>query len=177
VCFVVLAGILLVSSPERTVRGQAGAGAKPPLVRLQGIDRQFYDVADMRGTVVLVSFGATWCAPCSGELIALEDLKREYQSKPVKFFWVTIENEGQISDGGLKRYAAERKVSFPVLRDPTRTAFGQFSPRVRLPMIVLFDKEGQVDGPPQFGMGSDVDNYKANMRRRLDTLLARVPTP
>jgi peroxiredoxin len=176
-CVAVLAGGLLFHSFERAVRGQAGAGSKPPVVRLQGIDRQFYDVAEMRGSVVLISFGATWCAPCSGELIALEDLKREYQGKPVKFFWVSLENDGQISDSGLKRYAAERKVSFPVLRDPTRTAFGQFSPRVRLPMIVVFDKEGQVDGPAQFGMGSDVDSYKARLRVRLDTLLARVPTP
>lgn len=175
--FAVLAGVLPFRSSERTVSSQAAAGSKPPLVRLQGIDRQFYDVAEMRGTVVLVSFGATWCAPCSGELIALEELKREYQGKPVKFFWVSLENDGQISDSGLKRYAAERKVSFPVLRDPTRTVFGQFSPRVRLPMIVLFDKDGQVDGPPQFGMGSDVDSYKARMRMRLDGLLSRTPTP
>ena len=158
------------------VSGQNGADAKQPLVRLQGIDKKYYDVAEMRGNVVLVSFGATWCVPCSGELFALEDLKREYQGKPVKFLWVTVENEGQISDSGLKRYATEHKLSFPVLRDPTRTAYLQFSPRLRLPMIVLFDKDGNIDGPAQFGMSSDVNNYKTRMRARLDALLSPAST-
>lgn len=176
-CVAALVGVLLFSATHHTASGQTSTDPKQPLVRLQGIDHKFYDVAEMRGSVVLVSFGATWCAPCSGELFALEELKREYQGKPVKFFWVTVENDGQISDAGLKRYAAEHKVSFPVLRDPTRTAYLQFSPRVRLPMIVLFDKDGHVDGPAQFGMSSDANTYKARMRARLDTLLSPASTP
>ncbi len=179
-CLLFVAALLTALLPNATrhpANGQTGAGPKQPLIRLQGIDRRYYDVAEMRGNVVLISFGATWCAPCSGELFALEELKRDYQGKPVKFFWVTIENDGQISDGGLKRYAEQHKLSFPVLRDPTKTVFLQFSPRVRLPMIVLFDKEGHLDGPAQFGMSSDVDNYKEQMRARLNTLLEQTPNP
>ena len=164
----------LFSSSLFTASGQGDA--KQPLVRLQGIDRNFYDVADMKGSVVLVSFGATWCAPCSGELFALEELKHEYRGKPVKFFWVTVENDGQISDSGLKRYATQHKLSFPVLRDPTKTVYLQFSPRVKLPMIVLFDKDGRVDGAAQFGMSSDVNSYKAHLRSRLDALLSPAST-
>lgn len=177
VLFVAFFSVLLSSPAQHAVSGQTGAGAKQPLIRLQGIDRHFYDVAEMRGSVVLVSFGATWCPPCSGELFALEELQHEYQGKPVKFFWVTVENEGQISDTALKRYAADHKLSFPVLRDGTRTVYLQFSPRIRLPMIVLFDKDGHLDGPAQFGMSSDVDNYKERMRTRLDALLAQASTP
>ena len=172
-----LAGVLLSSSSRYAVDGQTGAGSKQPLVRLQGIDRHFYDLVEMRGNVVLISFGATWCGPCSGELFALEELKQEYQGKPVKFFWVTVENDGQISDAGLKRYADQHKLSFPVLRDPTKTTLLQFSPRMKLPMIVLFDKDGHQDGPAQFGMSSDVDSYKARMRARLDSLLSPSSTP
>ena len=171
-----LFGVLL-SGAQPSVSGQTGADSKQPLIRLQGIDHKFYDVAEMRGSVVLISFGATWCAPCSGELFALEELKHEYQGKPVKFFWVTIENDGQINDAGLKRYAAQHKLSFPVLRDPTKTAFLQFSPRVKLPMIVFFDKDGHLDGPAQFGMSSDANTYKARMRTRLDELLSQASTP
>ena len=173
----VLLAALLSSDTGQPVNGQTGAGTKQPLIRLQGIDRNYYDVAEMRGSVLLISFGATWCAPCSGELFALEELKREYQGKPVKFFWVTIENDGQISDSGLKKYADQHKLSFPVLRDPTKTVYLQFSPRVRLPMIVFFDKEGHLDGSAQFGMSSDVDNYKGRVRERLDTLLSPASTP
>ena len=169
-------GVLLSGSQFR-VSGQSGADPKQPLIRLEGIDHKFYDMAEMRGSVVLISFGATWCVPCSGELFALEQLKHEYQGKPVKFFWVTIENDGQINDAGLKRYAAQHRLSFPVLRDPTKTALLQFSPRVRLPMIVFYDKDGHFDGPAQFGMSSDANTYKARMRTRLDELLSQASTP
>jgi thiol-disulfide isomerase/thioredoxin len=173
----VAALLVLVSRTAQHQASAQGADPKQPLIRLQGIDRRFYDLEEMKGSVVLISFGATWCAPCSGELTVLEQLKREYEGKPVKFFWVTIENDGQISDSGLKRYAAQHKLSFPVLRDPTKTTFLQFFPRVRLPMIVFFDKAGHLDGPAQFGMSSDTDSYKTRMRTRLDTLLSQAPNP
>jgi thiol-disulfide isomerase/thioredoxin len=151
--------------------GQALAKITEPSIKLQALDGQFYDLAEMRGNVVLVSFGATWCIPCSSELRALEELKREYANRPVKFFWVSIESEEQVSNGALRRYAKERKLTFPVLRDPSRLAFNQFSPRVRLPMIIFFGKDGRVDAPVQFGMRSPADLYKADVRTRLNKLL------
>lgn len=154
-----------------SARGQVQSAANVPSMKLQGLDGRVYDMADLRGNVVLVSFGATWCAPCSTELRALEELLIEYKAKPVKFFWVSIESQDQVTNGALKSYAKERKVSFPVLRDTARMVFSQFSPRVRLPMIVLLGKDGRVDAPVQFGMRSPADAYKADMRARLNKLL------
>ena len=143
-----------------------------PNMKLQGLDGRVYDMNDLRGNVVLVSFGATWCSPCSTELRALEELMAEYRSKPVKFYWVSIESPDEISNSELKRYARERRVSFTVLRDTAKMVFSQFSPRVRLPMIVLLGKDGHVDAPVQFGMNSAADAYKADLRARLNRLLA-----
>jgi peroxiredoxin len=149
----------------------SGQVKSAPSMKMQGLDGRVYDMADLRGNVVLVSFGATWCAPCSTELRALEELLVEYRSKPVRFFWVSIESPQEVTSGDLKRYAKERKVSFPVLRDTAKMVFLQFSPRVRLPMIVLLGKDGRVDAPVQFGMRSPANAYKADMRARLDKLL------
>jgi len=143
-----------------------------PNMKLQGLDGRVYDMNDLRGNVVLVSFGATWCSPCSTELRALEELTAEYRSKPVKFYWVSIESPDEISNSELQRYAKDRKVSFAVLRDTAKMVFSQFSPRVRLPMIVLLGKDGRVDAPVQFGMSSAADAYKADIRARLNKLLA-----
>ena len=153
--------------------GQAMPAITEPTIKLQAIDGQTYDVVEMRGNVVLVSFGATWCTPCSTELRALEELLVEYRDKPVKFFWVSIESEEEVSNRALKRYVKERKVTFPALRDPAKVAFTQFSPRVRLPVIVFFDKDGHVDQPVQFGMRSPASTYKVDMRARLNKLLLR----
>jgi len=154
------------------LHAQRTASITEPSIRLPGLDGQTYDVADLRGQVVLVSFGATWCTPCSAELFALEELKREYASRPVKFFWVSIESEAEVSNSALKRYVKGRKLTFPILRDPGKAVFTQFSPRVRLPMIVFFGKDGRVDAPIQFGMRSPPSSYKIDVRARLNKLLA-----
>jgi thiol-disulfide isomerase/thioredoxin len=153
------------------------AGAQPkdlpsePLLKLQGLDGKVHDLSELRGSVVLVSFGATWCAPCSTELRALEEILGEYREKPVKFFWVSIERPEEITNAALRRYAKERRLSFPVLRDTAKMVFLQFTPRVRLPMIVMLGKDGKVDAPVQFGMRAPLDAYKDDLRARLNKLL------
>ena len=153
----------------------ASAQLKPPpadpQMKLQGLDGKVYDLADLRGSVVLVSFGATWCAPCTTELRALEELLAEFKEKPVKFFWVSVERPEEITNAGLKRYAREHKLTFPVLRDTAEMVFLQFTAQRRLPMIVLLNKNGRVDAPVQLGMSSPAESYKANLRGRINKLL------
>ena len=155
--------------------GVSSAQLKPPPVdpqmKLQGLDGKVYDLADLRGSVVLVSFGATWCAPCTTELKALQELLTEFRDKPVKFFWVSVERPEEITNAGLKRYAHERRVTFPVLRDTGKMVYLQFADRVRLPMIVLLKKDGRVDAPVQLGMSNPPESYKANLRARINKLL------
>jgi peroxiredoxin len=170
--FTALVAFAILCGPLNSASGQVKPIPAEPMMKLQGLDGRVYDMTDLRGNVVLVSFGATWCAPCSTELRALEELLFEYRAKPVKFFWVSVEGPEEVTNNALKRYAKERKVSFPVLRDTDKMVFLQFSVRVRLPMIVLLGKDGKVDAPVQFGMRSPADAYKADIRVRLNKLLA-----
>jgi thiol-disulfide isomerase/thioredoxin len=140
-------------------------------IKLKGVDGKTYDIAEMRGEAVLVSFGATWCKPCVWELEALEDLKKEYAGRGVRFLWVSIENDDQTSNEHLRDYAKSLKMTIPVLRDPEKTAYAQFSERVRLPMVVFFDRAGKFVAPKHTGMTSQAEEYKKLMRTRLDALL------
>lgn len=141
-------------------------------IKLKGVDGKTYDVSAMRGEVVLVSFGATWCKPCAWELEALEGLKKEYEGRNVRFLWVSIESDDQTSNELLRDYAKSLKMTIPVLRDPEKTAFAQFSERVRLPMVVFFDREGNFVAPKHTGMTSQAEEYKKVIRARLDAILS-----
>jgi cytochrome c biogenesis protein CcmG/thiol:disulfide interchange protein DsbE len=155
-------------------QGQDSATAlsseEPPTIQLRGVDGKDYDVASMRGQVVLVSFGATWCEPCKEELKALEQLKKEYSDKPVRFLWISIESEEEVSNSGLRSYAKQLKLSFPVLRDPDKRTFARFSQRLRLPTILFFDRDGKLVPPNHVGMAA-IPVYMAKMRERLDKIL------
>jgi thiol-disulfide isomerase/thioredoxin len=168
-----MALLLIIFAAPAIVQGQQSvtAAGSTAYLKLKSIDGKMYDVADMKGSVVVVSFGATWCQPCVAELAALEDLQKEYAGKPVKFLWVSVERREQITDGGLKAFAKQHKLSMPVLRDPTQLTYAQFSNRVRLPLIVLFNADGKVDGPTHFGMSSP-EHYAARIRARIDGLLS-----
>lgn len=145
--------------------------AKSYGLKLKGLDGKIYDVAEMRGEVVMVSFGATWCAPCVWELAAVEELREEYKDKPVRFLWVSIEDEEQTSDALLRHYAKSNRLKLPVLRDRAKETFAQFSKTVRIPLVVFFDKEGQYTPPLHRGMSSETTVYKQKMRERINALL------
>jgi peroxiredoxin len=148
-------------------------------LKLKGVDGKTYDLTELRGQVLLISFGATWCQPCAAELRALEELKQEFKNQPVQFFWVSVEREEEISDGKLRSFAKSKNLSFPVLRDPGGFAYAQFSLRRRIPLVVFINQEGKLALPQHTGM-AEPELYKRTMRERLKQLLqqqAQGPSP
>jgi thiol-disulfide isomerase/thioredoxin len=151
--------------------GQAGSDmAGEVYIKLRGIDGKMYDVAEMKGQVVLVSFGATWCTPCMTELQALEELRKEYHDKPVKFLWVSLDQREHMSDRDLRDFAKANRLTFTVLRDATQLTYAQFSTSMRLPYVVFFDREGRLASPKHVGMAKP-EEYKKIIRTNLDKLL------
>jgi thiol-disulfide isomerase/thioredoxin len=163
-----MTGAALWTTPGATQT--AAPTPKDVIIRLRGIDGKTYDIAEMKGNILLVSFGATWCSPCTTELRALEELQVEYRDKPVKFLWVSIDRRERLTDSGLRDFVKENKLTFPVLRDPTQLTFAQFSTRVRLPYVVFFDKDGKLATPRHTGM-AEPELYKKIIRENLNKLL------
>jgi thiol-disulfide isomerase/thioredoxin len=144
--------------------------------RLKGLDGKFYDTSEMRGDVLVVSFGATWCVPCTWEQVAVEELKVEYSGKPVRFLWVSIEDTKHVSNNLLRHYAKERRMTVPVLRDPGGVVLAQYEKTsARIPVVVFFDAQGRPNGSAHRGMPQDITAYKQLVRERVNALLAARP--
>ena len=163
---------LALSGPD--ARSQTAAAdeetAKAPAVKLKALDGKTYDTASMTGEVVVASFGATWCVPCVWELKAIEERMEEYRTKPVRFLWISIEDERRTPDSLLKKFARQYRLTIPVLRDDGVT-FAQFSDSRRIPFLIFFDTEGRFAAPAHRGMASEPIQYKQMVRRRVDALL------
>jgi thiol-disulfide isomerase/thioredoxin len=143
--------------------------------KLKAIDGKVYDTAATNGEVWVVSFGATWCTPCTWELVAIEELKEEYAKQPVRFLWISIDDEKRASNNLLKHYAKERRLTIPVLRDSEGEVFAQFSNSPRIPLVAFFDREGKFVAPAHRGMSQDIAEYKKLVRSRVDALLKAEP--
>lgn len=172
----VLAATWLAASPSSAGDGSTplrGSAWSPKEVnlKLKELNGKTYDLAELRGQVLVVSFGATWCTPCIWELVAIEELKEEYEGEPVKFLWVSIEAEKQTSSNVLRHFAKGQRLTVPVLRDPAREVLSQFSAGSRVPVLVFIDAEGNFVAPAHHGIMREISDYKQLVRERVGALL------
>jgi peroxiredoxin len=96
-----------------------------------------------RGQVLLVTFLATWCFPCLGQLPILERAQREHASRGFRIVAVGMDLEGAEV---LEPFAREYQLPFPLLVADDRirrgeTAFGLIS---SLPASFLFGRDGRL---------------------------------
>jgi len=60
----------------------------PAFKTLSGQQRK---LSQLRGSIVVINFWATWCGPCQKELPRLERLAQAYAEKPVRFVFISID--------------------------------------------------------------------------------------
>ncbi|HEY1911222.1 MAG TPA: TlpA disulfide reductase family protein [Vicinamibacterales bacterium] len=84
-----------------------------PKLALRTVDGKPYDLAALRGKIVLLDFFASWCGTCRQELPHLKTSYAKYQHDPtVVFLLVSIDEDAK----RLDRYLDEMKFPFPVAR-------------------------------------------------------------
>ncbi len=113
-------------------------GRTAPVFDLLDLNGQPVHSSDLRGTVVLLDFWATWCGPCLDEIPVLIRLASEYESRGVQTWTVSDEPTSEI-----KKVLSRNGWTVPVLRDPDRRLTDQFQV-VGIPSLILIGRDGKV---------------------------------
>jgi peroxiredoxin len=97
-----------------------------------------WTLRDLRGSVVLVNFWATWCPPCRKEMPDLEALYQRFGPKGLVILAISDEEIGKIQP-----FIAEHRFNYPILLDPGRKVNELF--RVEgIPKSFVYDREGKL---------------------------------
>jgi thiol-disulfide isomerase/thioredoxin len=92
----------------------------------------------LKGTVVVIDFWATWCAPCLAAFPKINALTEEFSGERVVFYSVTYETPSVVGPI-LKSHPLETKVS---LDNDFRT-FKSFNAWA-IPVVYVFDANGRL---------------------------------
>lgn len=104
-----------------------------------------YSAKALEGSVVLVSFFASWCPPCHKEFRHLNKFHQKYGPKGLKIVAINyFEDLGGFKDDGVRlgRFLRRYDPAFSVVRGTDDTA-KRFNNVERIPTVFIFDRKGK----------------------------------
>jgi peroxiredoxin len=109
--------------------------------RLQGLDGRSYELAKLRGKAVVLSFWATWCAPCRIETKWLARLYEQYRAQGLEIIGISMDEA--TDDAEVARFAAKYAVPYPILLRGQSIA-DQYGGIQYLPQMFFVDRTGRI---------------------------------
>ncbi|NLE48612.1 MAG: TlpA family protein disulfide reductase [Sandaracinaceae bacterium] len=138
-------------------------GAKAPPIELKDFEGNRVRLEDLKGSIVLVNFWATWCEPCKEELPKLEALYQKYRAQGFVVLGVNLDIP---RDQRRAKALVERmKLSFPIGLDPKQSVPAKYQPS-KMPSSFLIDAQGNIRFKHE--------GYQAGDEAKLEAAIARL---
>jgi len=133
--------LLAALSGLASVAASTRVGEPAPNFRLQTAGGEWLELQSLRGSLVLLNFWATWCAPCRRELPALDAIAREFHPRGVRVVGVAVDESGWRA---VRPFLAQYKIGFPVVLADRDTRRHYRRDIDVLPCTLLLGRDGLV---------------------------------
>lgn len=151
--------LLLLSFSSSVFAAKQISGPAPDFT-LKTLSGKNVKLSEMRGTVILLNFWASWCAPCRLEMPLLSDLHNKYKDLGFAVLGVNVEEDTNMA----RRYIADRPVDFPILLDNTNKVSKLYKV-IAMPTTVLIDRDGNMRYLHQGYKPGDEKKYKKMVKK------------
>jgi peroxiredoxin len=111
---------------------------RAPEFTLSDLDGREVSLASLRGKAVLLSFWASWCAPCKEELPLIEKLQAEWEPQGLEVWAITNESAAK-----ARAWLSRHRIGLRTLVDEDRNAFRAYEAE-QIPVSVVLDRDGKV---------------------------------
>ena len=118
------------------------AGEQAADFTLRDINNKEVSLSDFKGKVILLSFWATWCAPCKVEMKHLNVMYEEH--KDDGFVVLSVSSDDARTTSQVKPYIKRKRYNFPVVLDKKSTVTLSYNPMKTLPYGVLIGRDFSV---------------------------------
>jgi len=119
----------------------AAVGAKrAPSLKLKDLSGKPVTLASLRGHVVVLSFWATWCAPCQEELPRLSAISKSYAGQNVRFVAVSIDDKKDVPK--IKPFLHKHDISLDVWTGASADTLDRFGLGNIVPGTIILDENG-----------------------------------
>ncbi|MHB8875042.1 MAG: peroxiredoxin family protein [Myxococcaceae bacterium] len=110
---------------------------------LRALDGSTVHLSDYLGKdVVMISFWATWCTPCLGEVPHLVKLHQKYKGQG--FTLLSIAMDGPETMANVEPTARRYGIDYPVLLDEDTRVLSVYNPARDAPFTVIIGKDGRI---------------------------------
>ena len=132
--FVALLG-LIVSAPTALAK-------RAPNLEFKDRAGKATHTADLRGSIAVVNFWATWCGPCLEELPLLSKLNAEYAGKKVRFIAVSADEAKNRAN--VDRFVAAHSVEMEIWLGADLDTLDRAGLGNELPATLILDEQGEI---------------------------------
>jgi thiol-disulfide isomerase/thioredoxin len=120
----------------------AAQAKRAPNLELKDLSGNSHKLSELRGSIVVLNFWATWCGPCREELPLLSGLSRRYAGKKLRFVAVSLDDlrDRAKIDQFLSRQNFEMEVWIGADLDTLeRAGLGN-----EVPATLILDEQGKI---------------------------------
>lgn len=134
-------------------------GKAAPDLKTKSLDGADFDLASLRGKVVLLDFWALWCDPCKRELPALQKLHQEFRDQGLVVVGVNIDDQSAAIADFLKSFS----IPYPLVALPSSHDLVSALAINAFPTVVLIDRDGKIVSYEVGARGEDA--LRADLRK------------